>query len=70
MSQPTSRTAPSRPAAGSCPICGGRPDAALHPFCSKRCADVDLGRWFTESYRVPSGTGTEFDEVEGGDETG
>ena len=24
------------------------------PFCSARCADVDLGRWFRESYRIPS----------------
>jgi endogenous inhibitor of DNA gyrase (YacG/DUF329 family) len=24
------------------------------PFCSKRCADIDLGRWFTESYRIPA----------------
>ncbi len=37
-----------------CPICR-RPSApALRPFCSQRCADVDLGRWFTESYRMPA----------------
>jgi endogenous inhibitor of DNA gyrase (YacG/DUF329 family) len=23
------------------------------PFCSKHCADLDLGRWLTESYRIP-----------------
>ena len=27
--------------------------AEFKPFCSKRCADVDLGRWFNESYVVP-----------------
>jgi endogenous inhibitor of DNA gyrase (YacG/DUF329 family) len=38
-----------------CPICG-RPSATdrLRPFCSKRCADVDLGRWFVGAYAVPS----------------
>jgi uncharacterized protein len=24
------------------------------PFCSARCRDVDLGRWFGEAYRVPA----------------
>jgi endogenous inhibitor of DNA gyrase (YacG/DUF329 family) len=39
----------------SCPVCG-KPAAAvarLRPFCSARCADVDLGRWLTGQYRVP-----------------
>jgi endogenous inhibitor of DNA gyrase (YacG/DUF329 family) len=26
----------------------------MRPFCSKRCADVDLARWFSGSYAVPS----------------
>lgn len=25
------------------------------PFCSRRCADVDLGRWLGEGYRLPGG---------------
>jgi hypothetical protein len=33
----------------------------LRPFCSRRCADVDLGRWLTEQYRIP-GTLSEADE--------
>ncbi len=70
MSEPTSRAAPPRPGAQTCPICGRRPDAAMRPFCSRRCADVDLGRWFTESYRVPAGGGPDFDAVESDDETG
>jgi len=28
--------------------------AAYHPFCSKRCADVDLSRWFGEVYAAPA----------------
>ena len=37
-----------------CPICG-KPAATprLRPFCSPRCAEVDLGRWFTGAYAVP-----------------
>lgn len=37
-----------------CPICK-RNDVvqAYRPFCSKRCADVDLQRWFTGGYAVP-----------------
>jgi uncharacterized protein len=37
----------------SCPTCGKPADAKYRPFCSRRCADVDLGRWLNESYRVP-----------------
>jgi uncharacterized protein len=38
-----------------CPICR-KPaeERRLRPFCSQRCADVDLGRWFTGAYRVPA----------------
>lgn len=35
-----------------CPICGKPPDLKQRPFCSKRCADVDLHRWLGGSYRV------------------
>ena len=38
----------------SCPICGREAVAAFRPFCSGRCADVDLGRWMTGAYAVPS----------------
>ncbi len=36
-----------------CPICARDTDPAYRPFCSKRCADVDLGRWLRGSYAVP-----------------
>lgn len=36
-----------------CPICRKPADPRYRPFCSRRCADVDLGRWFTEGYAVP-----------------
>ncbi|MGV1014530.1 MAG: DNA gyrase inhibitor YacG [Methyloceanibacter sp.] len=45
--KPTRKTGP------ACPICG-KPTAQDHrPFCSKRCADVDLGRWLGGRYAVP-----------------
>jgi hypothetical protein len=37
---------------GGCPICGRPPEPGFRPFCSKRCADVDLGRWLGERYVV------------------
>ena len=38
----------------ACPVCNKPTDPKYRPFCSRRCADVDLGRWLTESYRVPA----------------
>jgi len=37
-----------------CPICSKETEAKYRPFCSKRCADVDLGRWLNGSYAVAS----------------
>ncbi len=37
-----------------CPICGKPPQAPHAPFCSRRCADMDLHRWLSEGYRVPT----------------
>ncbi|MDD2877068.1 MAG: DNA gyrase inhibitor YacG [Acidiphilium sp.] len=35
-----------------CPICR-KPSAEDHkPFCSRRCREVDLGRWFGEDYKL------------------
>ena len=39
-----------------CPICGKPTEERTRPFCSPRCADVDLGRWLSEGYGVPGGT--------------
>jgi len=36
-----------------CPICGKPRVAEFKPFCSRRCANVDLNRWLTGSYAVP-----------------
>ena len=37
-----------------CPICRKNPAAPEYrPFCSRRCADVDLSRWLTGGYAIP-----------------
>ena len=36
-----------------CPICGKPVTEAAKPFCSQRCADVDLNRWLKGSYVIP-----------------
>ncbi|WEK03268.1 MAG: DNA gyrase inhibitor YacG [Candidatus Devosia phytovorans] len=37
-----------------CPICGRATVEEWKPFCSKRCADVDLNRWLSDSYVIPA----------------
>jgi uncharacterized protein len=49
-------------AAPVCPICRKPRNADYRPFCSKRCADVDLGRWLHGSYAIPV---TEDDDEDG-----
>jgi uncharacterized protein len=49
-------------AQGVCPICGKPTDALLRPFCSQRCADVDLHRWLSGVYVVPVTEDEEEDE--------
>lgn len=44
---------PASPPRRSCPICRRTADARFRPFCSKRCADLDLSRWLNEDYRIP-----------------
>jgi endogenous inhibitor of DNA gyrase (YacG/DUF329 family) len=39
--------------AAKCPICGKPAVEAFKPFCSKRCADIDLGQWLKGGYAIP-----------------
>lgn len=39
--------------AGGCPLCRRPVAHAYRPFCSKRCADIDLGRWLKGGYALP-----------------
>ncbi|MEX5729984.1 endogenous inhibitor of DNA gyrase (YacG/DUF329 family) [Rhodovulum iodosum] len=36
-----------------CPICKKPTDPACRPFCSRRCADLDLGKWLSGHYAIP-----------------
>ena len=38
---------------GKCPICKSAASDSFRPFCSKRCADIDLSRWLGGAYSVP-----------------
>ena len=52
-----------------CPNCGKPATPAFRPFCSKRCADVDLNRWLKGSYAIPvedDGPGEPSDEADPG----
>ncbi len=45
-----------------CPVCGKPAVRECHPFCSPRCAQIDLGRWLTEQYRLPGARAAEDEE--------
>ena len=46
---------------GRCPICRAPTEQAFRPFCSRRCADVDLSRWLGGAYAIAGG-GADADE--------
>lgn len=45
-----------------CPMCGRPARIENRPFCSRRCADLDLGRWFKGDYRIAASDDDEDDE--------
>ncbi len=47
----------------TCPICAAETDPKYRPFCSRRCADVDLAKWLTGSYAIPSGDPDDLDAL-------
>ena len=54
----------SGPPKRKCPICGKPTMIEFRPFCSKRCADVDLHRWLGGTYAIPA---AEPDDTDGPD---
>ena len=46
----------------ACPICQRDTERTYRPFCSRRCADLDLGRWLSGAYVIPAEQG---DDEEG-----
>lgn len=51
-----------------CPICSKPAMEAYRPFCSKRCADVDLNRWLGGQYALPAEEEPPPSHEKGGDE--
>jgi uncharacterized protein len=49
----------------SCPICSKPANPKYRPFCSHRCADVDLGRWLRGSYVIPTDEAEDDDAAPG-----
>ncbi|MGP6086498.1 DNA gyrase inhibitor YacG [Antarctobacter jejuensis] len=47
----------------TCPICSRKSDPQFRPFCSKRCADVDLAKWLGGSYAIPSDDPEDMEEA-------
>jgi uncharacterized protein len=52
--------APPRP----CPVCGKPRAEKYRPFCSRRCADVDLAHWLGGRYAIPGADTDEDGPVE------
>lgn len=48
----------------TCPICAGDTHPTFKPFCSKRCADIDLAKWFSGSYAIPSESPEDLEEAQ------
>ena len=47
----------------ACPVCKRPAEPDYRPFCSKRCADIDLGRWLKGSYAIPARAEDEDDDA-------
>ena len=45
----------------ACPVCARDTDPRYRPFCSRRCADIDLGKWLSGSYAIPGEPADEGD---------
>lgn len=54
--------------ATACPICGKPRKREFRPFCSSRCAQIDLGRWLKGTYVIPGEPAKEIPSAEDGDD--
>ena len=49
---------------GACPLCKRPAEILYRPFCSRRCAQLDLGKWLTGCYTIPAHEAMEDSDVE------
>ncbi len=54
------RLRPRRP----CPLCQTPSVQKYHPFCSRRCADIDLHRWLGGHYAIPAEDPPDFEDMD------
>lgn len=54
----------------ACPLCHGPVREEYKPFCSRRCADLDLRRWLSGRYAIPAAREDEDDNDRGPDVVG
>ena len=47
----------------ACPICDKETITEVRPFCSKRCGDLDLGKWLGGVYAIPSTDPDDLDDL-------
>lgn len=62
MSDETSSQMPEPIRVRLCPMCQRPTAQPFRPFCSKRCADVDLSRWLKGVYAIPAREDDEEDD--------
>ena len=58
------------PSPRKCPLCGKPRDEKYRPFCSKRCADIDLNRWLKGGYAIPASADDDEDGAKPSGELG
>jgi endogenous inhibitor of DNA gyrase (YacG/DUF329 family) len=57
--------ATSRARGARCPVCGKETREAYRPFCSRRCADIDLARWLSGTYVIEGGSADADEDGDG-----
>ena len=48
----------------ACPLCQRPAEILYRPFCSPRCAQLDLGKWLTGDYAIPAYEAMDDNDVE------
>lgn len=59
LSRPEAKVVPLKER--KCPMCSKPMEQKFRPFCSRRCANLDLGNWFGETYRAETDDQAEMD---------